>query len=142
MKDNTVDPALIDFALRWHHYDDDAGDDAGDEEIYPTFGISPGDYRRRLWYALNLPNAPAIDEHTRTRLLAYARRYTTAASSPPHIGAAPMKQKTRHRPALRAAVQAASSSNGIAGADQGWTHIVHWTLRKAGQTKRTVTTDN
>ena len=73
LNDNTVDPALIDFALRWHHYDNDVGD----EDIYPTFGITPGEYRRRLWYALNLPDTPALDEDTRTRLLDYARRYTT-----------------------------------------------------------------
>jgi hypothetical protein len=61
---------FIGFATRWEPYGG-----ANEEDIFVAFGISTGEYKRRLWWALTLPGGPALDDMLRQKLLAYARAH-------------------------------------------------------------------
>ena len=62
---------FVGFAGRWEPYGG-----ADDEDIFVAFGISGAEYRRRLWWALNLPSGPDLDDDVRDRLREYAMRTT------------------------------------------------------------------
>lgn len=67
---------FVGFAVRWEPYGG-----ADDEEIFMAFGISGAEYRRRLWWALHLPDGPDLDDDVRDRLRAYAHAYHAPTSS-------------------------------------------------------------
>jgi hypothetical protein len=79
MSDEVVAETFVSFAARWEPFGG-----ADDEDIFVAFGISSAEYRRRLWWALNLPDGPYLDDLLRQRLLDYARAYD--APSKPAIG--------------------------------------------------------
>jgi hypothetical protein len=66
---------FVGFAVRWEPYGG-----AGDEDIFVAFGISSAEYRRRLWWALNLPGGPDLDDDIRDRLRVYAQAYHAPTS--------------------------------------------------------------
>ena len=59
--------SMIRFLLRWAPFD------SGDEEIFPTFGISPGTFYQRVGRLLETGSVP-ITHHDRTELATYCAR--------------------------------------------------------------------
>lgn len=64
---------LIDFAARWAPFGG-----ADDEEIWVSFGLRAGEYRRRLRLILDLPNPALLDNAMRERLRICSRRLNAA----------------------------------------------------------------